>query len=140
VAAIVEEDYVAPANVAGDLALDCGGGWGVPVVSGYIPHYGLQAYLPSNVENGGAASTEGRTEEIGVLADRVLQGGFASSELPSDFGFTLEDEEGMGEGVVADGVAGLDDFASEVRALFDVASDQEKSCKDVMFGEHFEQA
>ena len=46
----------------------------------------------------------------------------------------------MGEGVIADDVAGADDFMSEIGALLDVASDEKESCVNIMFGEDFEQA
>ena len=46
----------------------------------------------------------------------------------------------MSEGVVADDVAGLDDFADDFRTLLDVASDQKKSCVHVVLGEDFQQA
>ena len=46
----------------------------------------------------------------------------------------------MREGVVADDVAGLDDFAGDFGALLDVASDQEESCVYVVLREDFEKA
>ena len=64
VASVVEEDYVAAANLFCDFFLDCGGGRGIPVVAGYVPHHRLQAESAGDAENGGAASTEGWAEEI----------------------------------------------------------------------------
>ena len=58
----------------------------------------------------------------------------------ADFSFTLESEEGLGEGVVADDVAGLDEGASDFGMLANVESDQKKSCVDVVFGEDFEKS
>ena len=46
----------------------------------------------------------------------------------------------MREGVVADDVACLDDFADDFGALPDVASDHEKSCVYVVLREDFEKA
>ena len=46
----------------------------------------------------------------------------------------------MREGVVADYVAGLDDFADDFGALLDVASNQKKSCVHVVLREDFEKA
>ena len=42
--------------------------------------------------------------------------------------------------MVADDVAGFDDFAGEVGALLDVASDQKKCCVHVVLGQDFQQA
>ena len=77
VTAVVEKDYVAAADVVGDLALDCGGGWGVPVVAGDVPHDGFEAEFAGDAENGGAASAEGWAEEIGGFADCIFEGGAA---------------------------------------------------------------
>ena len=46
----------------------------------------------------------------------------------------------MREGVIADHVSGLDDFADDVGALLDVASNHEKGCVYVVLREDFEQA
>ena len=66
--------------------------------------------------------------------------GAALGEFLSDFCFAFEDQKRMGEGVIADDVAGFDDFAGEFRTLLDVASDQKKSRLYAVFGEDFEQA
>ena len=46
----------------------------------------------------------------------------------------------MREGVVADNVAGLDDFAGDFRTLPHIASNQKKSRVHVVLGENFQQA
>lgn len=46
----------------------------------------------------------------------------------------------MGEGVIGDDVAGSSDFAGEIGTLLDVASDEKKSCLDIVFSEDLEQA
>ena len=94
----------------------------------------------SDAEDGGAASAEGRAEEIGVSADCILQGGLALSELAFDFGFAFEGQQWMSEGVVTDDVAGVDDFAGDLGTLLDIFSDQKESRGDSVFGEDFEQA
>ena len=45
----------------------------------------------------------------------------------------------MGECVVADGVAGLDDLTDEIRTLLNVCSNQKKSCMNAVPGEHIQQ-
>ena len=52
---------------------------------------------------------------------------------------TLEDQQRVGEGVVADGVAGFGDVASNVGALLHVASDQEKSGMNLVLGQDLQQ-
>lgn len=85
VAAIVEKDYVAAANFAGDFALDCGGWRGVPVVAGDVPHDWFEREFAGDTEHGGAASAEGWAEEIGVVADGIFQGGLAGDEFMFNF-------------------------------------------------------
>src|SRR5580693_6323856 len=64
VSAVVQQDHVAAANLFDDLALDCRGGRRIPVVAGYVPHDRLQAKFAGDAQHGGAASAEGRAEEI----------------------------------------------------------------------------
>jgi len=74
-----------------------------------------------------------------MLADGVLKSAAALMKFLADFSFTLENEQGMSEGVVANDVAGLDEGASDFGMLANVQSDQKKSGVDVMFGEDFEE-
>ena len=62
------------------------------------------------------------------------------AEFLADFSFAFEGEQRMREGVVADDVAGVDNFAGDFRTLLHVASDQKKSRVHAVFGEDFEQA
>ena len=140
VSAIVQKDYVAATNLFRYLALDYRSGRRVPVVAGYVPHDWLEAKFAGYAKHGGAASSEGRAEEIGGFANRILQSIAALSEFLPDLGFALEDQKRMGEGVVADNVAGLDDRAGNLRLLLDVASNQKKSGVNVVFREDFQQA
>jgi hypothetical protein len=123
VAAIVEEDYVAAADLICDFLFDHGGRRRGPVVAGYVPHYGIEAEFAGDAENGGAACTERRAEEIRVLSDGIFNGGVAGSEFLANFSGAFERQEGMRQGVVANKVSGFRDFAGEVGALLDVAAD-----------------
>lgn len=134
VAAVVEEDYVAAADVCRDFAFYNCCGRGVPVVAGYVPHDGLEAEFAGDAENGWAAASEGRAEEIRVLTGGVLDGVATLGEFLPDFTFAFERQQRMGKGVVADGVAGLQDFADDFRALADIAADHEKSAFSFVFG------
>src|SRR5580698_6529477 len=87
----------------------------------------------------GAASTEGRTKKIGVLAHGVAESCAAPGEFAANFGVAFEDQQGMSEGVIADGVSGAGDFTGEVWALLGVASDHEKSCLYAVLGENLQQ-
>ena len=73
VAAIVEEDYVAAADLLCDFAFDHGGRRRVPVVASDIPHDRFKAQFARDAEDGGAAAAEWGAEEIGVFSDRILQ-------------------------------------------------------------------
>ncbi len=140
VASIVEEDDIAAANLPGDLAFDYGGRRGVPVIAGDVPHDRFEVEFAGYAENGGAASAEGRTEEIGMLADGILECGFTLGEFLPDFRFGFEYEKRMGEGVIADDVAGLDNFSGDLRMLTHVAADEKKSRMDAVQGKDFKKA
>lgn len=85
VAAVMEKNYVASVNFAGYLLLDYGRWRGVPIVAGDVPHDWFEAEFAGDAEYGGAASAEGRAEEIGVVADGILQCRFAGGEFTFDF-------------------------------------------------------
>jgi hypothetical protein len=77
VAAIVEKNYVAAANLSGYFLLDCRS-WGrVPIVAGDVPHDGFETEFASDAERGGAAPAEGWAEEIRVIAEGIVQCGLA---------------------------------------------------------------
>ncbi len=138
--AIVQQDHITAANLFRDLVFDRRGWRRVPVVTRNVPHDWLQAQFSGYAKHGGAASPEGRTKEIGGSADRILQSIAALGEFLPDFGFALEDQKRMSEGVVTDNVAGLDDLAGNLGLLLDVASNQEKSGVHVVLCEDFQQA
>jgi len=140
VTAVVEEDYVAAADLAGYFLFDHGAWRSVPVVASDVPHDWSEAQLAGDAEDAGAASSEGGAEEIGMFANCVFESRAAGGEFLANFSRAFESQQGMGEGVVADDVAGLDDLAGELGALVDVASDQEKSCVDIVLREDFQQA
>jgi len=74
-----------------------------------------------------------------VIADGILQGGPAGGEFAFDFRCAFECKKWMSEGVIADDVAGSNDFAGEIGTLLDVASDKKESCANIVFREDFEQ-
>ena len=71
VAAIVQEDYIAAANLLLDFSLDHFCRRGVPVVAGDIPHDRLETQPAGDIEDCGTATSERWTKEVGVLADCV---------------------------------------------------------------------
>src|ERR1035441_6171355 len=123
VAAVMEQDDVATANLPAHLALDHGGRWRVPVVAGHIPHNRFEPQLASHPQHRGPSSAERWAEEIGMLSDCVLQGGAAVREFLSNFSDVLQSQEWMRERVVAHNMAGIDDLARDLGTLPDVASD-----------------
>ncbi len=76
---------------------------------------GGQAEVAGGAEDVGAASTVGRAEEANRGAEDVLKSGIAAGKLFANAARALDGEPGMGDGVVADEVAGGLDFADEVR-------------------------
>ena len=72
---------------------------------------------------------------MGVIAESVLQGAATAAEFLANFSATLEGQKGVGEGVVAKDVAGLDDLADDLGPLLNVASNQKKSRVYLMLGE-----
>ena len=75
--AIVQQDHIPAANLFCDFALDDLGRRRIPVVARNIPHDGFEAKFTGHAEYRGPASAERRAEEIGMLADRILQRGAA---------------------------------------------------------------
>ena len=73
VAAIVQQDYIAAPNLLLDFALDHFCWRGVPVVAGDSPHDRFETQLAGDMQDGGTATSEGWTEEVGMLADCVLE-------------------------------------------------------------------
>src|SRR5260370_26187219 len=71
----------------------------------------------------------------GVFEEGVAAGGFLT-----DAGGGLPCQPGMGDGVVANEVAGRGDGAYDLRALADVAADEEEGGADVVQGEDVQKA
>ena len=91
------------------------GGRGVPVVAGDIPHDRFEAELAGDAQDCGPASAKGWTEKVGVFADGVLQSRAAVGEFCANFGCALENQQGMGEGVIADRRVRLWQFREQYR-------------------------
>ena len=89
-AAIVEEDYVSAADLLAIFSFDHGGWRRVPVVSGHIPHDWFKAQFARDAQGGGAAAAEWRTEEIGVISNRILYRARGTATIPGEFGRALE--------------------------------------------------
>ena len=91
VAAIVQQDYTTAASPLCDLTLDYRCRRSVPVVAGYVPHDGFEAEFTGDAKDGGAACAEGRAEEVGMVADCILESGATLLKLTADFRVALED-------------------------------------------------
>src|ERR1700686_2471054 len=90
VAAVMEENHVATAYLFFNFSFDHCRRRSVPVVAGDIPHDGLEAKLSRDAQDSGAASSERRAEETGMLANGVLNGRAAVGEFLTDFGGAFE--------------------------------------------------
>src|ERR1700722_9177628 len=115
--AIVEQDHIAAVYLMSYFIFDHCRWRGVPVISGHVPHHGLQSEFASDLDRRRASSSERRTKQIRMLADCVFQGVATVDELPVRFGFRFKNQQGMGEGVIADDVSGLRDCAGNFEAL-----------------------
>ena len=140
VAAVVQEDYIAAANLLLDFSLDHFCWRGVPVVAGDIPQDRLETQPAGDIEDCGTATSEGWTEEVGVLADCVLERCSAVAELLAHLHCTLERQQRMRECVIAYYVSALNKFTDDIGALSDEASDQEKRCADVVTSQDLQEA
>lgn len=89
---IVQEDYVAAMNLVSDLALDFGGGWGSPVISGYVPHDWFKPKFAGDAEHGGTTPAEWGTKKIGMLPDCVLQNRAAMLKFLANFSLALKSQ------------------------------------------------
>src|ERR1051326_6077102 len=92
-----------------------------------------------NAQSRRTASAEGWAEEIGVLADGIPDGCATAGEFPTNFGGALEDQQGMGEGVIADHVSSFGNFAGDVGTLANIVTDQEESCFLFVASQDFKQ-
>src|ERR1700730_19054561 len=140
VSAIVQQDHVSASNLARHLSLDVLGRRRVPVVAGHIPHDWFQSHLSRDAEYHRATAPERRAEQIGVFSHGVGQRVFAVRELRFKPGAALENEQRMGESMVAYDVTSLHYFTSYVRALPDVAADQEKRGANIVPRQNLKQA
>src|ERR1700678_4062704 len=122
-ASVVEKDDTTVLDPLCNLSFDLCGWWGIPVVSCDIPHDRLQAEFADYAQNGGPAPAERRAEQVRGFADGIFKGGAALYDFAFDFGFAFEDQQRMGVRMIANDVAGLDNFTGQARVLLDVASD-----------------
>lgn len=75
-----------------------------------------------------------------MLANGVLDRSAAVGQLLPDFRSAFENQQRVGEGVIADDVSGFHEFADDVGALLRVASNEKESCMDIVTRENFQQA
>lgn len=145
-AAVVEHDVggEAAAGVAFDflkqLRCDviCGG---IDPVTGHgIPRDGSEADGARDAQDGGAARTEGRTEETNGLADDLGESVAGAGELVTNCAGCGVCQIGVVPRVVADEVACGCDAACECRFGLGEAADHEEGCMDVVLGEDVEEA
>lgn len=85
VAAVVEQDDFAAADLLAGVALDGFVGFGAPVVTGDVPHDWRETEGPRGLESSGAAAAEGRTEERWGKAAGVFDGFLRLGELAAGF-------------------------------------------------------
>src|SRR5208283_578948 len=86
------------------------------------------------------APAERWAEKIGMFSDSVFKCSATAGQFSPDCSLALEGQQGMGEGVISNNVAGLHNFADDFGLLLNVASDEKESCVHVLPGEDFEQA
>src|SRR5262249_54555621 len=115
--AVVQENHITAADSLGDFLFDHSGWRGIPIVSGDVPHHWLHPEFTRDMQCRWPASAKRWTEKIGVLADSVLQRIAAGGQLSANFRCALENQQRMGEGVIADCVPSLDNFAHDIGAL-----------------------
>ena len=113
---------------------------GLPVFRDDVPLDRREAERAGDAKNGGAARSVGCAEVADGDAEGVFEDGVAAGELLADAGGGLPGEPGVGHGVVADEVSGCGDGAGDLRALTDVAADEEEGGAYVVAGEDFEKA
>ena len=113
---------------------------GQPVFCDDVPLDRSEAERAGDAEDGGSARSVGCAEVADGDAEGVFEDGVAAGELLADAGGGLPGEPGVGHGVVADEVSGCGDGADDLRALTDVAADEEEGGADVVAGEDVEKA
>src|SRR5213075_672221 len=73
-------------------------------------------------------------------AESIFEDAVALGELLADAGQGLPGEPGMRHGVVADEMPGCGDSTGDLRALANVAADEEEAGVDIVAGEDLEKA
>ena len=134
---------VATASVAADSLVEigengCGVEAGFPVVAHRVPEDGREAEIAGGSQYIRTAGSVGRAEVADLCADGVFDRGVHGGELFADARWRLEEQHGVGEGVVADEVTGGVNAAGQLAALADEATDEEEGSADVVAGEEFE--
>ena len=127
VTAVVEEDHVSAANLICALcSMSAAGG----AFQSYPVTFHMTGSRPSSRamrRTAGRRPPKGgrkRLECSPIASSRAA----AIGEFLRRSDSLLKIREGMGEGVIADDVSGIDDFASDIGTLLDVTSDQKESC------------
>src|SRR5262249_50415858 len=124
-AAVVKQDPFPAVYLARDLLLDLRRRFIFPVVTSHVPHDGFEAKAPRYAQSSGTTSAKRRTKEIRVRAHCVVQGLAALLYFGFDVATGAKGQQRVVEGMIADDVAGVRDFTSDVGALLDEAADQE---------------
>lgn len=147
VASVVEEKVgaKAPAPVTGDTVFEMCGDAGrgdvrTPVETHGVPENSSEAEVARGAEDVGATRAMRRAKEADRGAEDVLKSRIAAGQLLADAAGADEREPGMGDGVVADEVAGGLDLANEAGALANVACDEEERGADSVLREEIEEA
>jgi hypothetical protein len=73
-----------------------------------------------------------------MRTDGIVQRGTAVVEFFAKVGSTFENQKRMREGVIANRVSGIDEFANEIGTLTNVASNTKKCRLHLMARENFE--
>ena len=106
----------------------------LPVIGEDVPLDRSEAELTGDAKDDGTARSVGCAEVADRSAERVFEDGVAVGELLADAGRGLPGEPGVGHGVVADEMSGRGDGAGDLRALTNVAADEEEAGADVEAG------
>src|SRR5258708_36138702 len=92
---VMQQDHVSATNLHCDLLFDDAGRWRIPVVASHVPHDRFEPQFAGGEQGNISPSSERRTEDIAMFADRVVRTGVACQQILADARVTLEDRQAV---------------------------------------------
>ena len=132
--AIMQQNDVASTGVdaACNFGFDRRGRQRMPVMTRNIPHHRFKPQLAHNAQCRGPSPTKGRTEQVGMCSDHILQRLPAIHQLSPRLRFRAKDEPRMRESMIANDVSRGSNGARNVGPLAHKSPDHEEGRMNIV--------